>query len=105
MTGETGSTSCSRWAIVLGNERNLGGCTALRAYRIVHFTLAVALILSGIAAVPAAYGFVLETLLRIEFLLAGCEDERCSAVLAYQFFVLEHDIIPSALDFLVLKFG
>lgn len=92
--------------VILRNERDLGGCTTLRANCIVHFTFAVALILSGVAAVPAAYGFILETLLRVEFLLAGCENERRSAVFAYQFFVLEHDVIPSALDFfLVLNSG
>ena len=50
--------------VVLGNERNLGGSAALCAYRVIHFLFAVALALASVPACLAAYGLILEALLR-----------------------------------------
>ena len=76
--------------VILGNERDLGGRTALGANGIVHFTLAIALGFPGVPACLAADGLVLETLFSVELLLAGRENALRAAILAYQSLVLEH---------------
>ena len=77
--------------IVFGNERDLGGSAALCADRVIHLALTAALILASIPAVPAANGLILEALLRVELLLTSGENEFRAAILANQYFVLEHE--------------
>ena len=76
--------------VIFGNERDLGGRAAIRADGIIHFALAIALGFTGVPACFAANGFILETLLSVEFLLTSGEDELSAAILAYQSLVLEH---------------
>ena len=78
--------------VVLGNERDLGGRTAIGANGIVHFALAIALGLPGVPACLAADGLVLETLFSVELLLAGGESKLLPAILADDNFVLKHEI-------------
>ena len=84
--------------VVSGLERDLGGRPALRADRVKHLTVVAACGFAACAAVLAANGFVLESLLRVKLLLAGRKDEFLTAILAYQCFVLEH------LDFSPFRF-
>lgn len=76
--------------VVLGNEGNLGGSAALRAYRVIHFLFAVALALSSVPACLAAYRLILEALLSVELLFTRRENEFGTAILAYQSLVFEH---------------
>ena len=74
-----------------GLEGNLTGLSTLCANRIVHFALAGAgAVLPVGTAILAADGFILEALLRVEFLLARREYELRTAILAYQCLVFEH---------------
>mgnify|MGYP000852367638 CR=1 FL=1 len=77
-------------AVVLRNERDLGGSTALGANGIVHLALTAALGFTVVPARLAADGLVLETLLSVEFLLASGKNELSAAILAYQSLVFEH---------------
>jgi hypothetical protein len=82
-------------AIVSRLERDLGGRSALGANRIKHFAVTATSGLAARAALFATDGFVLETLLSIELLLAGRKDEILTAILAYQCLVFEHlDFFP-----------
>ena len=77
--------------VVAGLEGNLGGCAAVCAHCIIHFPLAAALLaLAVVAAILAADGLILESLLRIKLLLAGSENEFAAAVPAYQCLVFVH---------------
>ncbi|MPN29480.1 hypothetical protein SDC9_176933 [bioreactor metagenome] len=87
--GLEASTAVDR-PIILGNERDLGGRSALGTNGIVHFALAAALGFTGVPACLAADGLVLETLLSVEFLLTGSKNELSAAILAYQSLVFEH---------------
>ena len=77
-------------AVVPRLERDLGGCAAVCANCIVHFALGAPGVLPVGTARFAAYGLILEALLRVELLLAGCEHEFRSTILAYQCLVFEH---------------
>jgi hypothetical protein len=76
-----------------GLERNLAGLAAACAGCIVHLTVAAATgraLLASRTAGLAALGFIGETLLGVEFLLAGGEGEAGSAIFADDGFVAEH---------------
>ena len=77
-------------AVVSRLERDLGGCPALRADRVKHLAVVAARGFAACAAVLAANGFVLESLLRVKLLLAGRKDKFLTTILAYQCLVLEH---------------
>ena len=77
-------------AVVFRLERDLGGRPPHRADRVKHLTVVAAGGLAACAAVLAANGFVLESLLRVKLLLADRKDEILTAILAYQCLVLEH---------------
>jgi len=79
--------------IVAGLERDLRGCAALCANRVEHLALltAATLGLTVGTACLAADGLVFEAFLRVEFLFTGGENEFCTAVLANQSLVFEHD--------------
>ena len=82
-------------AVVSRLERDFRGCTTLGADGIVHLAIGIARSFTSSPALFATDGFVLETLLSIEFLLAGCKDEFLTAILAYQCLVFEHlDFFP-----------
>ena len=70
-------------AVVSRLEWDLGGCPALRADHVKHLAVVAARGLTACAAVLAANGFVLESLLRVKLLLAGRKDEFFTAILAY----------------------
>jgi hypothetical protein len=77
-------------AVVSRLKRDFGGRTAVGADGVVHLAIGVAGCLARGPALFATDGFVLETLLSIEFLLAGCKDEFLTAILADQCLVFEH---------------
>lgn len=77
-------------SVACGLERNLSFFSAVCADCSVHFSLGFACILLCVAAALTSLGLVLETLFSIEFLLAGCEYEFSSTILANQCFVLIH---------------
>ena len=76
--------------IVTRLERNLCGLSAFCANRIKHFALSTTLGFAGCTAGFATYGLILEAFFCIEFLLAGCEYEFFTAILANQSLVFEH---------------
>ena len=81
--------------VVPGQEGHLGGRTAFRAHSVMHLAVLVARsVLAVVPALPAADGFILETLFGVEFLLTGGESELTAAIPADQYFVFEHCPIP-----------
>ena len=69
-------------SVARGLERNLARLAAFRADGVEHFSLFATGVLSLRTAVLASLGFVLESLFRIELLLAGGEHELVAAFLA-----------------------
>ena len=67
-------------SVLAGLERNASLAAAACTYGSEHFL--GGLVLSGIAAVLASLGLVLESLFCVELLLACCEYELVTAVLA-----------------------
>lgn len=84
-------------AVVARLERNLAVFSACGADSVKHLTVrttsaAVRVVLACITAGLATLGLVIETLFCVELLLSGGECELLSTVLAYDSFVLEHEI-------------
>lgn len=79
-------------AVILGNEGNAGWGATFCAHSVMHFAwfAVVGSAFACIAAGLAACGLILETFFRVEFLLARCEHELRSAILADQCLVLVH---------------
>ena len=80
--------------IVVRLERNLALLTAVCAGSVKHLAggSLTALSLTGVAAITASLGLVLEALLGVELLLAGGENEFASAILADNGLVSVHCI-------------
>ena len=69
--------------VAAGLERDLAGSAALGADRIIHGALGTGgNALTGSTAGSAALGLIFEAALRVEFLLAGGENELLAAILA-----------------------
>ena len=93
MLGEAGGAVDG--LVVPGQEGHLGGRTALGTDGVIHLAvLAARSVLAVVPALPAADGFILETLLGVEFLLTGGEGELTAAIPADQNFVFEHWYFP-----------
>jgi len=80
--------------VVSGLKGNLCGCSAVGANGIIHLpglpSAAVAhSSLAGVSAGFATGRFILETFFRVEFLLAGGENELVPTLFTYQCFVLK----------------
>ena len=71
------------WSVTCGLERNFSFLTALCTNCCEHLLLCSCSVLSCIAASLASLGFVLESLLSIELLLACGEYELIAALFAY----------------------
>jgi len=83
--------------LILRLEGDLSLLAALRADDLVHLALLAAVTIAAtlVAAVAATGRLVLKTLLGVEFLLTGGEDELLATFLAYQRLVFEsHKMIP-----------
>ena len=79
--------------IGLRDEGYTGGLATLSAHSLEHLALAVTVVagsLASVTAIFAAGGLILETLLGVESLFTGGEDEFLAAVLANQSLVLVH---------------
>ena len=69
-------------SVILGNERNLCFVAASCAYSCEHLSVLLKRLLLCNSAFSASLRFVLEALFSIELLLACCENELVSAILA-----------------------
>ena len=74
-------------------ERNLTFLTTVSADSVEHLAGCFSCVFAGIPAGLASLGFILETLLCIELLLACCENKIVSAVLALENLVLVHSLV------------
>lgn len=81
-------------SVIAGLEGNLSFFTATSTSGCEKFSCGLRCVLLCVAASFASLGLILEAFFSIEFLLAGCENEFCSAIFAFQCFVLVHLCLP-----------